>query len=325
VKVFNTIMVSKKHVFISIISIICAFLLGGGIFLSIEISPQLARGIKLASAHESSQLVTPPSSGVNTAAHYGFKTYTFTNAHQSIRYYLYVPVSYNPAHKYPLVLFLHGGGERIKPGATESQIEARLFQNAFVQIWGANSPVGANPEVQQHWPSFVVIPQMVQSQQWVNVDVHKGSYTQPAQPSVALQLSKELLDSLQKQYTGIDANRLYITGYSNGGFGTWDAIERWPNYFAAAVPIAGAGDPTKTAGLAHLPIWAFHGAKDPTVPVSGSRQMIAAIRAAGGHPQYTEFPAGGHGSTIWGPVYGAMGSASGNIPGFFSWLFAQKR
>ncbi len=316
-------MASKKRVFSMLI---CVLVLLGAVLFSIEVYPQVFNGIGSASAHSSSHLITPISEASKTAAYYGFQIYTFTNAqHQSIRYYLYVPASYNPAQKYPLVLFLHGGGERIKSSYTEAQTEARLFQNAFVQIWGENSTVAANPDVQQHWPSFVVIPQMLQSQQWVNVDVSKGSYKQTAQPSVPLLLAKEIVDSLQTKYSGIDANRLYITGYSNGGLGTWDAIERWPNYFAAAAPISGAGDPSKAAVLAHMPIWAFHGSADTTIPVTGSRQMIAAIRAAGGDPRYTEFPGKGHGVFIWGPVYGATGNASENVPGFFSWLFSQRK
>ncbi len=154
------------------------------------------------------------------------------------------------------------------------------------------------------------------------MDVHGGSYTQPAQPSIPLGLTKELLDALQKQYTGIDANRLYITGLSNGGYGTWDAIERWPDYFAAAVPISGAGDPSKAAVLKNLPIWAFHGSDDTTVPVEGSRDMIAAIQTAGGLPKYTELTGMGH--VIWPYVY-SLNTSSQRVPGFFAWLFSQHK
>ena len=129
------------------------------------------------------------------------------------------------------------------------------------------------------------------------------------------------MDALQKQYTTIDPNRLYVTGLSMGGYGTWEAIERWPNYFAAAAPIAGAGDPSKASVLTHLPIWAFHGSADTTVPVSGSRDMINAISAAGGNPRYTEFPDAGH--AVWGYVY-SLG-ASSSVSGFFPWLFSQHK
>jgi predicted peptidase len=133
-------------------------------------------------------------------------------------------------------------------------------------------------------------------------------------------MAKEILDMLLNKYSGIDADRLYVTGLSMGGYGTWEAIERWPNYFAAAAPLSGAGDPSKAALLVHEPIWAFHGALDTVVPVSGSRDMISAITQAGGHPRYTEFPNDGHDLWTSGKVYSPTAD-----PAFFSWLFSQKK
>ena len=100
-----------------------------------------------------------------------------------------------------------------------------------------------------------------------------------------------------------------------------EAIERWPTYFAAAAPVSGAGDPTRAALLTNLPIWVFHGSKDSRVPVSGSRDMVNAIRAKGGKPRYTEFAGAGHG--IWGRVYGF--DATGRVDGFYPWLFSQSK
>jgi predicted peptidase len=262
---------------------------------------------------------TPSVTGANA-----FVTRVFTNGQgQSLTYYLYVPYNYSPQRSYPLVLVLHGGGEHSHPNWTAGQNKAILFRNDYVQVWEPGYNVPYNPQVQQHWPSFIVIPQIPVGHQWVNVPVHAGSYSQPAQPATSLLLTKELLDALQKQYQGIDAGRLYITGISLGGYGVWDAIERWPDYFAAAIPIAGAGDPSKAAVLKNLPIWAFQGADDQTVPVSGSRDMIAAIGAAGGHPRSTEYPGAGHG--VWGYVYSTTGNPQQNTPGVLPWLFAQHK
>jgi predicted peptidase len=256
-------------------------------------------------------------------SNYGYTTHVFTNAEGlSLTYYLYLPLHYDPHQKYPLVLLLHGGGERSDPHHTSAQNEQVLMSQAYVQVWSAQYSAPGNPDIQQHWPCFVVVPQISLSQQWVNTSVHNGSYTQSPQPGTPLLLTKELLDALQREYASIDSHRLYITGLSLGGYGTWDAIERWPNYFAAAAPIAGAGDPSKAGVLTHLPIWAFHGSKDTTVPVSGSRDMINAIRAAGGNPRYTEFPGAGHG--VWGYVY-SLTDTSDRVPGFFSWLFSQHK
>lgn len=257
-----------------------------------------------------------------TANYFGFAAYTFTSQGNSLTYYFSLPANYNPTKKYPLVLLLHGGGERSNPQHTPAQNAQLLLSDPYAQVWSADYNGAGNPHIQQNWPCFVVIPQMEISQQWVNVNVHLGSYTQPAQPSTPLLLTKELLDTLQRDYNSIDSNRLYITGLSNGGLGTWDAIERWPDYFAAAAPIAGAGDPTKAAVLKNLPIWAFHGSADTVIPVSGTRQMVAAIEAAGGHPRYTEFAGQGHG--VWTFVY-SLSNSPLNVTGFFPWLFSQHK
>ncbi|HEX4714205.1 MAG TPA: alpha/beta hydrolase-fold protein [Ktedonobacteraceae bacterium] len=278
--------------------------------------------VKLIPTRSPEPLPSPAPVSTPKQSYRGFGAYTFTNQGNSLTYYLSLPAHYNPTQKYPLVLLLHGGGERSKPQNTLAQNEQLLLNDPYAQVWSADYNGPGNPHIQQRWPCFVVIPQMELSQQWVNVNVHQGSYTQPAQPSIPLQLTKELLDTLQRDYRSIDARRLYITGLSNGGFGTWDAIERWPGYFAAAAPIAGAGDPSKAAVLKNLPIWAFHGSADTVIPASGSRQMIAAIQAAGGHPRYTEFAGQGHG--VWTYVYSLDNSAL-NVTAFFPWLFSQHK
>jgi predicted peptidase len=238
-----------------------------------------------------------------------FTTHVFTDAQgRQMTYYLYVPAYYNPQQKYPLVLLLHGGGERGKTQSTADQNRQLLLSQPYVQIW-------EQPIIQDHWPSFIVVPQIIGgTQRWVNVPAQHGSYKLQAEPTTPLLMAKEIVDALQKQYS-VDANRLYITGISMGAYGVWDAIERWPHYFAAAAPVAGAGDPSKAAVLKQLPIWDFHGTKDTTVPISGSRQMISAIEAAGGHPHYTEFPGATH--VIWTNAY--------SMPAFLQWFFSQKR
>jgi predicted peptidase len=269
------------------------------------------------------QKLAPSPEGTPVNTFDGYTSHLFTDAQgNSLRYYLYVPQNYNPAQKYPLVLLLHGGGERSKPTNTPQQNEKVLLSDPYALVWSADYAAPGNPHIQQRWPCFVVVPQLSTGQNWVNVPVNGGSYSQPTQPSTGLLVAKEILDALQKEYVGIDANRLYVTGLSLGGYGTWDAIERWPGYFAAAAPIAGAGDPSKASVLKNLPVWAFHGSADTTVPVTGSRNMIAAIQAAGGHPRYTEFPGQGHG--VWGFVYGLNGGPL-LVTGFYPWLFSQHK
>jgi predicted peptidase len=263
-----------------------------------------------------------PTPTATPVSNFGYIARTFTDAKgRSLPYYFYIPAHYDPQQKYPLVLMLEGSGERSNPKRTPEQNRQVLMHAQYVQIWSAQYSSPYNPNIQQRWPCFVVVPQLTTPQSWVNTNPGKGSYRLAAQPDSSLLLTKELLDSLQEEYTGIDANRLYITGLSLGGYGTWEAIERWPNYFAAAAPVSGAGDPTRAVLLTNLPIWAFHGSKDPRVPVSGSRDMINAIRAKGGKPRYTEFVGAGHG--IWGRVYGF--DTTGRVDDFYPWLFSQSK
>src|SRR5262249_19709221 len=115
------------------------------------------------------------------------------------------------------------------------------------------------------------------------------------------------------QQYNIDPSRLYLTGLSMGGYGAWDLSLRHPRLYAAIVPMSGAGDPTLATTLVSTPAWAFHGAKDGVVPVSGSRDMVQAIRVAGGSPLYTEYAKAGH--IIWDTAY--------STPDLVAWTLAQ--
>lgn len=240
----------------------------------------------------------------------------------TMTFYLWVPANYNPNTKYPLVLLLEGGGERADPNKTAAQNRQVLLSDPYAEVWGPGYPGPDDPGVQKNWPSFVVLPQVQAPAYYMPVPANTGSYTLPAQPTPSLRMAKEIVDAVRKAYTGVDSSRLYVTGLSMGGYGTWAMIEYWPNEFAAAAPISGAGDPSRASELVNLPIWAFHSADDPIVPVSGSRDMIAAIRAAGGHPLYTEYTNYGHGA--WVPTYSILGKPS-PVPNFFSWLFSQRK
>jgi predicted peptidase len=191
------------------------------------------------------------------------------------------------------VLFLHGAGER----GTDNRL----------QLTGQTAPlVFVSPESQAQWPCFMLAPQCPPGGGWD----HIGS----DQPSTWMRLTLEALDGLQQEFS-IDPGRLYITGLSMGGFGTWDAITRYPGYFAAAVPIAGGGDPSVADRAADTPIWAFHGAADMTVPVQRTRAMIAAVIAAGGDPLYTEYAGVGHVGS-WNLAYAE--------PDLLPWLFSKQ-
>lgn len=204
---------------------------------------------------------------------------------QTLRYSLFVPP--NAKEPLPVVLCLHGAG-----GNTAA---ANLL---------------ASPASQKKYPCVVLAPDCDgRSTRWVESSF-RGKEKQRS-------VAPELMETLDKvvQTTKADPKRVYVTGQSMGGVGTWGLIAAYPERFAAAVPICGIWEPTDAPKMAKVPIWAFHGAKDPTVPVEGSRRMIAAVKAAGGEPKYNEFPDVGHGS--WDGAYAT--------DGLWEWVFEQHR
>lgn len=243
----------------------------------------------------------------------------------SLVFYLWIPKNDNPSIQYPSVLLLEGGGETYDPTKTPEENRDTLLNDPYAQVWGPGTPIipySPSPTVQQQYPSYVIIPQIKAGDRFVNVPGNTGPYTMTPEPSDSLRMTKELEDRLQQIYPNFDPNRRYITGLSMGGYGTWDAIARWPNYWAAAGPMCGGGDPSKAAELTKLPIWAFHALYDNIVPNAGTTDMIDAIRADGGSPKYTEPDTDDHGAWTW--AYQITGKPS-TTPGFFAWLFAQHK
>jgi predicted peptidase len=210
---------------------------------------------------------------------------------------LYVPKEASPNHCLPLVLFLHGAGRRGNDNVGPMELAWEFVK----------------PEGQAKHPCFVLAPQMNKS--WVNHQFHKGSYSAEAVPiSDEMKTTLELVEQVAHDRP-IDPNRLYVVGQSMGGFGTWDAMIRRPDLWAAGVPICGGGDPSQAARIKDIAVWAWHGADDTMVPVSGSREMIEALKKAGATPRYTEIPKGGHG--VWVKAF--------SNPELFEWLFAQHK
>ncbi len=153
----------------------------------------------------------------------------------------------------------------------------------------------ADDKISSMYPAFIVAPQCPQNLHWANIS--KDDITHQihllSSPSNPMKLLIQLIHKLEKNLP-IDTNRIYITGLSMGGFGTYDAIERYPHLFAAAVPICGAGDTSKAASIASIPIWIFHGAEDPIVNPLYSIYMLEALMKAGAHPGFTQYPEVGH-------------------------------
>jgi len=169
---------------------------------------------------------------------------------------------------------------------------------------------------QPRYPAFIVVPQCPVTDRWAHAEHYfeRGRYRLRPEPGPTMRQTLALLDALAARYP-IDQERIYIMGYSMGGVGVWDAICRAPERFAAAVPFCGRADLTCAPRLTAMPIWVFHGAQDDNIEVDWSRDMVAALRAAGGQPRYTEDPGAGH--DCWSQALAD--------PALYAWLFAQSR
>ena len=223
----------------------------------------------------------------------------------SLPYRLLKPVHYDTKdtstlkQHYPLVIFLHGSGERGDDNEIQLKNGALNFADSLLR---------------ENHPAFMIVPQCQLNRRWAEVDWSADHHLMQEIPSTPMQALIALIDQFIHQFP-VDTNRIYITGLSMGGYGTWDLISRFPSKFAAALPVCGGGDELQAEKLIAIPIWDFHGAKDPVVNVNRSRNMIAAIKKAGGRPLYTEVEDAGH--DVWWKVY------SDKI--VLEWLFTQTK
>jgi predicted peptidase len=206
----------------------------------------------------------------------------------TLKYLFLKPLDYDSTQKYPLVTCLHGGPKRVAGNVEVAQPAQLLSEHAN----------------RKRYPAFVFVPQAPPGVLWGGL---------PQIPSLE-SLVLEAMNALEKEFS-IDSTRRYITGGSGGGYGTWHFISMHPDMFAAAMPLCGAGNPELASRVTHIPVWAFHGDADRNVPVTGSRNMIEAIKKAGGEPKYNEFAGVGH--NVWPEVE--------KTEGVIDWLFAQRK
>ncbi|HUZ58926.1 MAG TPA: prolyl oligopeptidase family serine peptidase [Hanamia sp.] len=221
------------------------------------------------------------------------------NNGDTLRYRQLYP-DYDTMRKYPLVIFLHGSGER--GNDNEAQLK-----------WGVMN-FATDQNMILH-PAIVIAPQCPEHMQWSNFSRGKGAdQILQSNPSKPMELLMELIHQTIKNLP-VDTNRIYITGLSMGGFGTYDVIERYPHLFAAAVPVCGGGDVSRAATIAHIPMWIFLGSEDAAVNPLYSPEMLQALTKAGAHPGFTQYPEVGHFS--WLGAY--------SDPLMMEWLFRQHK
>lgn len=203
--------------------------------------------------------------------------------------------------QFPLVVFLHGAGER----GTDNLAQLKFLPTQL-----------ASADLRKKFPCFVMAPQCEPNKQWVDAPWgDKATKPMTPEPSEMMRCAIAALTKIMKD-PKVDPQRIYLTGLSMGGYGSWELSIRHPDWFAAVAPICGGGDESKVAVLKTMPVWAFHGLADTVVWPERTQRMIDSLQAAGGKPKFTKLEGVGHGA--WGPAYDMKS-------GLLDWLFTQKK
>lgn len=242
-------------------------------------------------------LALPPAKAATSATD-EFLARVYTNAaKQTLPYRLLMPKDYDPAKRYPIILYLHGAA-------------ARGNDNTEPLSWGPRHFLDSTLRAKHGF--FLVVPQCPANSGWVEAS---GLGFGGLRESTSLKLALEVVTNALPKEFSIDPKRRYLTGVSMGGHAVWFLLNRRAGLFAAAVPVCapgGAGNVTSAAAKA--PVWVFHSDDDHLVSVEDAREMVKTWRAHGGNPKYTEYTGMKHSS--WKKAYAE--------PEMFDWLFQQQ-
>lgn len=226
----------------------------------------------------------------------------------SLHYRILFPENYEKDKEYPLVLFLHGAGER----GNDNEIQLTHGSKLFLE-----------PENRKNFPAIVIFPQCPEDKYWIDISIREklGGKGDPdfqesvKYPSEELATVHELIDQTIKKEQ-VNEKQVYVMGLSMGGFGTFETLARWPEKYAAAVAICGGGNIALTEKYAaNTAIWITHGAKDEVVPVELSHRVFHALKEQGADVRYTEFPEADH--NAWDPTFA--------MPELLPWLFSNSK
>lgn len=236
-----------------------------------------------------------------------YEKHFFVQGTDTLPYRLLLPLDYNAKKKYPLIIFLHGSGER------GNDNKAQLFHGGSLFV---------RDSLRKNYPAIVVFPQCPANSFWSNVNMVTDTATDKTtfifgtggEPTLGMKLLLMLIDDLQDNYR-LNNKQLYVGGLSMGGMGTFEITRRMPGKFAAAFAICGGADTTTAKQITQPAWWIFHGLKDDVVNPEFSKNMSAALKNAGADVQITLYPNDGHDS--WDDAF--------KEPKLFSWLFSHHK
>ncbi len=241
------------------------------------------------------------------AQHHGsFKKFQFIRDSDTLPYRLLIPVNYDSTKKYPLIIFLHGSGERGNDNSSQLNHGGNLF---------------TTDSIMENYPAIVLFPQCSARGTWANMISRRDTiakkrtieFPKGLPPKTDMKLLMLLIPELETDYA-IDKKRIYVGGLSLGGMGTYDLVNRMPKTFAAAFPICGAGNLSNAKNMKRTSWWIFHGQKDSSVYVEYGKTMADALEKAGAKVKLTIYPEDGHNS--WDDAF--------KEPGLFAWMFKKK-
>ncbi|MCU4155859.1 dienelactone hydrolase family protein [Carboxylicivirga sp. A043] len=243
---------------------------------------------------------------VSGQGYLAFEKRVFIQGNDTLNYRILYPENMKPNKHYPLVLFLHGAGERGNDNQKQLTHGASLF---------------LNKKIQKKYPAIVVFPQCPNNIMWTHRLKEKTpegdwiyEFPLPEEPTKPAEMVNSLIDSLQL-HASVDQRHTYVMGLSMGGIGTLEFLARWPQKYTAAISICGGHDPQLASTFCQVPIWFFHGGKDDVVPARYSRLVFEQLKSCNSKTRYTLYPDANHNS--WDAAFAE--------PKLLKWLFGFKK
>ncbi len=235
-----------------------------------------------------------------------YQRLNFIKGEVSMPYRLLLPENYSASKKYPLIIFLHGSGER------GNDNEAQLSHGADLFLRGS---------VRKKYPAIVVFPQCAENSYWSNVNIKRDktgrevfTFQTGGKPTVAMDLLQQLLKQLIKNYP-VQKKQIYVGGLSMGGMGTFEIVNRNPNLFAAAFPMCGGADVAAAPKFKNTHWWIFHGAKDDTVSPQFDERIVPVLKQLNTDVTFSLYPEANH--NCWDSAFAE--------PMLLAWLFSKSK